>query len=548
MITEPALLRPRIESMKRLGFWKGRTVLDDLERNLALNPDKLAFVGYNSTRGTRVTLTNRELAERVNAIAGLLVSLGVRKGDVVAYQLPNWWQFAAIHLAALSIGAVTNPIMPIFRQRELVFMLNHGEARVVFIPKDYRGFDYEEMFAGMAKELPTVKQVVVIDGAGPNGFEAMVSPFKGKTPPADAQAGRAGPDDVIEVLYTSGTTGEPKGVMHTSNTMISNLDPYSERLGLGADDVVLMASPMAHQTGFMYGLMMPISLNCTSVWQDVWVVDKAAEIIEKEGVTFTMASTPFLADLTNTAEKNPAAFKSLRIFVAAGAPIPRMLARRASEYLGASIVSAWGMTENGAVTVTRPGDPPEKVFETDGICLPGMEARIIGGDDRPLPAGQEGRLQVRGCSNFVGYLKRPEWNATDEDGWFETGDLARMDAEGYVRITGRAKDIIIRGGENIPVVEIEGLVYQHPSVAEVAIVAMPDERMGERVCAFVVAKPDAQAALSLGEISNFLIGRNVSKTYLPERLEVVPELPKTPSGKIQKFRLREIAKSLKPER
>jgi len=462
MIKEPALLRPRIESMKRLGFWKGRTVLDDLERNLALNPDKLAFVGYNSTRGTRVTLTNRELAARVNAIAGLLVSLGVRKGDVVAYQLPNWWQFAAIHLAALSIGAVTNPIMPIFRQRELVFMLNHGEARVVFIPKDYRGFDYEEMFAGMAKELPTVKQVVVIDGAGPNGFEAMVSPFKGKTPPADAQAGRAGPDDVIEVLYTSGTTGEPKGVMHTSNTMISNLDPYSERLGLGADDVVLMASPMAHQTGFMYGLMMPISLNCTSVWQDVWVVDKAAEIIEKEGVTFTMASTPFLADLTNTAEKNPAAFKSLRIFVAAGAPIPRMLARRASEYLGASIVSAWGMTENGAVTVTRPGDPPEKVFETDGICLPGMEARIIGGDDRPLPAGQEGRLQVRGCSNFVGYLKRPEWNATDEDGWFETGDLARMDAEGYVRITGRAKDIIIRGGENIPVVEIEGLVYQHP--------------------------------------------------------------------------------------
>lgn len=548
MITEPALLRPRIESMKRLGFWKGRTVLDDLERNVARNPDKPALVGYNSTRGTRVSLTSRELAERVNAVAGLLVSLGVRKGDVVAYQLPNWWQFAAIHLAALGIGAITNPIMPIFRQRELAFMLNHGEAKVVFIPKDYRGFDYEEMFAGMTRDIPTVRQVIVVDGAGPNSFEAMVSPFRGKAPPPDALAGRARPDDVIEVLYTSGTTGEPKGVMHTSNTMISNLDPYAERLGLGADDVVLMASPMAHQTGFMYGLMMPISLNCTCVLQDVWAVDKAAEIIETEGVTFTMASTPFLADLTNKAEKNPAPFKSLKIFLSAGAPIPRVLARRANEYLGAKIVSAWGMTENGAVTVTRPEDPPEKAFETDGVCLPGMEARVVGGDDRPLPPGQEGRLQVRGCSNFVGYLKRPEWNATDEDGWFETGDLARMDAEGYVRITGRAKDIIIRGGENIPVVEIEGLVYQHPSVAEVAIVAMPDERMGERACAFVVAKPDAQAALSLGEISNFLLGRNISKTYLPERLEVVPELPKTPSGKIQKFRLREIAKSLKSER
>jgi cyclohexanecarboxylate-CoA ligase len=548
MITEPVLLWPRLESMKRLGLWKGRTVLDDFERNLARNPNKLAFIGYNSTRGTRSTLTNRELSERVGAIAGLLVSLGVRKGDVIAYQLPNWWQFVAIHLAALRIGAITNPIMPIFRQRELTFVLNHGEAKVVFVPRDYRGFDYEEMFAGMAKDVPTVKQIVVIDGAGPNGFDAMVSPFEGKTLPADAQAGRAGPDDVIEILYTSGTTGEPKGVMHTSNTMISNLDPYAERLGLGAHDVVLMASPMAHQTGFMYGLMMPISLNCTGVLQDVWVVDKAAEIIGKEGVTFTMASTPFLADLTNRAEKDPAPFKSLKIFVAAGAPIPRVLARRANEYLGAKIVSAWGMTENGAVTVTRPDDPPEKVFEADGVCLPGMEARIIGTDDRPAPTGQEGRLQVRGCSNFVGYLKRPEWNATDKDGWFETGDLARMDADGYVRITGRAKDIIIRGGENIPVIEVEGLVYQHPSVAEVAIVAMPDERMGERACAFVVAKPDMAPTLSLDEISKFLLGRNISKTYLPERLEVLSEMPKTPSGKIQKFRLREMAKSLKPER
>lgn len=545
---EPALLRPRLESMKRLGFWKGRTVLDDLDRNLARNPDKIAFVGHNSTIGARVALTNRELDERVNAIASLLVSLGVQKGDVVAYQLPNWWQFVAIHLAALRIGAITNPIMPIFRQRELKFMLNHGEAKVVFAPKVYRGFDYEGMFAGMMNDLPTVKQVVVIDGAGPNGFETMVSPFAGKPLPAEAAAGRAGPDDVIEVLYTSGTTGEPKGVMHTSNTIISNLDPYAERLGLDEKDVVLMASPMAHQTGFMYGLMMPISLNCLGILQDVWVADRAAEIIESEGVTFTMASTPFLTDLTNIAEKKPAAFKSLKIFVAAGAPIPRVLARRANENLGAKIVSAWGMTENGAVTMTRPDDPPEKVFETDGVCLQGMEARIIGPDDRPAGPGHEGRLQVRGCSNFVGYLKRPEWNATDKDGWFETGDLARMDAEGYVRITGRAKDIIIRGGENIPVVEIEGLVYQHPSVAEVAIVGMPDERMGERACAFVVAKPGTTGALSLDNISSFLLERNISKIYLPEHLEVLTELPKTPSGKIQKFRLREIAKSLKADR
>ena len=547
MSMDPVLLAPRLEEMTRKGFWRGRTVIDDFDRNLKETPDRTAVIAYSLTHDTRTEMSYREMARQVDAIAGLLVSLGVKKGDVVAYQLPNWWQFIAIHLAAIKIGAVTNPMMPIFRQRELTFMLGHGEAKVVFVPKVYRGFDYEEMFEGMRADLPTVRQVVVVGGAGPNGFDAQIAPFLDKPVPAEALNGRAGANDVLEILYTSGTTGEPKGVMHTSNTLFSNLDPYAERLNLSDRDRVLMASPMAHQTGFMYGLMMPIALRCPAVLQDVWDATRASEIIEREGVTFTMASTPFLSDLTNAAEKNPAAFRSLNIFLAAGAPIPRVLVRNATEHLGAKIVSAWGMTENGAVTVTKLDSPPEKVFETDGCCLPGMEARILRADDTPAYVGEEGRLQVRGCSNFVGYLKRPQWNATDKDGWFETGDLARIDADGYVRITGRSKDIIIRGGENIPVVEIEGLVYRYPGVAEVAIVAMPDERLGERACAFVVPKANAEDELSLKAIADFLRQQNVATNYLPERLEVVKELPKTPSGKIQKFRLRETAKSLKPE-
>jgi len=547
MAFDPVLLAPRLDEMTRKGFWRGRTVLDDFERNLANTPERTALIAYSLTDNSRTALSYRELGRRVDAIAGVLVSLGVGKDDVVSYQLPNWWQFVAIHLAALKIGAVTNPMMPIFRQRELTFMIGHGEAKVVFIPKVYRNFDYEQMFEGMRADLPTVRQVVVIGGAGANSFDALISPFMDKPVPAEALKGRLAANDVMEILYTSGTTGEPKGVMHTSNTLFSNLDPYAERLHLSDKDVVLMASPMAHQTGFMYGLMMPIALGCTAVLQDIWDAAKAAEIIEREGVTFTMASTPFLADLTNAAEKNPASFRSLRIFLAAGAPIPRVLVRNATEHLGAKIVSAWGMTENGAVTVTKLDSAPEKVFETDGCCLPGMEARILRADDSVAYVNEEGRLQVRGCSNFVGYLKRPQWNATDAEGWFETGDLARIDADGYVRITGRSKDIIIRGGENIPVVEIEGLVYRYPGIAEVAIVAMPDERLGERACAFVVPKANAEDALSLKAIADFLKQQNVATNYLPERLEVVKELPKTPSGKIQKFRLRETAKTLKPE-
>jgi cyclohexanecarboxylate-CoA ligase len=202
------------------------------------------------------------------------------------------------------------------------------------------------------------------------------------------------------------------------------------------------------------------------------------------------------------------------------------------------------MTENGAVTITRPEDPPEKTFETDGSPLPGMEIRVVDGSGRPLPAGEEGLLQVRGCSNFAGYLNRPDLATFDAEGWFDTGDLARIDAEGYVRITGRAKDIIIRGGENIPVVEIEGLLYKHPGVQDVAIVAMPDERLGERACAFVAPRPGAE--LSLQDVVDYLDRQHVAKSYLPEHLEVVTEMPRTPSGKIQKFRLREMAKTLRP--
>jgi cyclohexanecarboxylate-CoA ligase len=328
--------------------------------------------------------------------------------------------------------------------------------------------------------------------------------------------------------------------MHTSNTLFSNLTPYIGRLGLSGSDVVLMASPLAHQTGFMYGVMMPVALGCPVVLQDLWNADRAADRVAGEGVTFTMASTPFLADLTDCAERRPEAFRSLRIFLAAGAPIPRVLVRRAREHLGAHIVSAWGMTENGAVTTTKLDDPPQQVFESDGCALPGMELRTVDALSHPLPVGEEGRLQVRGCSNFVGYLKRPSLYGTDAEGWFDTGDLARLDAEGYVRITGRSKDIIIRGGENIPVVEIEGILYRHPGVAEVAIVAMPDARLGERACAFVV--PKGGASLSLPDLAAFLQNEKVAKQYIPERVEIVPELPKTPSGKVQKFRLREAAK------
>jgi cyclohexanecarboxylate-CoA ligase len=257
-----------------------------------------------------------------------------------------------------------------------------------------------------------------------------------------------------------------------------------------------------------------------------------------------MASTPFLSDVVNLPDERRARVsRTLRTWVCAGAPIPRVLVQRAKREMDLDVLSCWGMTENAGLSITRKTDPQEKVFTTDGRALPGCEVRVVDENKRPVRADTVGHLQARGITHFVGYHKRPQLNSIDADGWFDTGDLARMDGDGYIRIVGRTKDVIIRGGENIPVAEVENLIYRHPNVAECAVVGMPDERLGERGCAFVV--PKADTSLTLAELARFLSGEGMAKQYWPERLELLPEMPRTPSGKIQKFRLREIAASLK---
>jgi cyclohexanecarboxylate-CoA ligase len=542
---DAVLIPARRAAMVAQGHWRDRTINDHLDAAVAAAPDALALTAVSVEHGTTTRFTWRELGTMADRIAVGLARLGVGRNDVVSCQLPNWWQFSLMYLACSRIGAVMNPLMHIFRERELSFMLAHGASKVAVVPATFRGFDYAKMLDGLKPSLPALQHVLVIGGTDENSFEARLTTPHWERDPDAARiltASRPGPDDVTQLIYTSGTTGEPKGAMHSANTLMSNIVPYAERMRLGGDDVVLMASPMAHQTGFMYGLMMPVMLRCQAVLLDIWDPVRGVDVIREHGATFTMASTPFLTDLARTVTESGKAVPSLRTFLCAGAPIPGPLVEQARQALGANIVSAWGMTENGAVTTTLLDDAPERAVQTDGCPLPGAEVRIVDHDDRPLPVGEMGRLQLRACSNFGGYLKRPHLNGTTDDGWFETGDLARLDAQGYIRITGRSKDVIIRGGENIPVVEIEALLYRHPAVALAAIVAYPDARLGERACAFVVPKPGQ--TIDFDEMVRFLKEQKVALQYIPERLEVRDVLPSTPSGKVQKFRLREM---IKPE-
>src|SRR5690554_1967893 len=531
----------RRSAMVNSGAWNDKVITHYFDEVVASSGERTAIVTYRMTDKSRTELSYRELNEKVTRMAAGLAGLGVERGDIVSCQLPNWWQMTALHLACVRIGAVLNPMMPIFRENELRYMLGFAESRVMVIPDCYRNTDYPAMIESLRDELPALQHVLVIGGKGENSFEEVLL-NRAWEDECDVKAlfaeRQLDGDDVIQLLYTSGTTGSPKGVLHSSNTLFSNVRPYAERLGLNSDDTVLMASPMAHQTGFLYGLMMPIYLGTTAVLQDTWNPEYAVTVIAAEKPTFTMASTPFLSDLIDQAAQHADALNSLHTFVAAGAPIPSPLVEKAARSLETRIISAWGMTENGAVTVTRPQDDISRSIESDGVALPYVEVRVVDMDGHALPPGEEGPLLMRGASLFLGYLKKPELYEVDEDGWFPTGDLARMDKDGYIRITGRSKDVVIRGGENIPVVEIENLIYQHPKIQALALVGKPDPRLGERLCAYVTLK-EGEDSLTLEEVIDFLTERKVTRQFLPEFLEVLDELPRTPSGKIQKFKLRE---------
>ena len=531
---ETNLTETRIRAMTGAGFWRDESLELYLDRWARERPTKTALVDGESR------YTWAALARAVDRVAHGLRAHGVERGSVISCQLPNWNETVLIFLAALRLGAVVNPIPPTYRAREIRFMLGLLESQVAVVPAAFRGFSHAGMLASLRPALPRLAHVFVARGQGPEG----TLPLATLTDQAwEARAGRAGlpgtdANAVHEVVFTSGTTGEPKGVMHTQNTTLSTIYRAVERLEFSDRDVVLMASTLGHQTGYLYGYCLTLLLGATAVWLDVWSAEEGARLIEAEGVTFTMGATPFLRDLTYTAAQRD--MRSLRVFISAGAPVPRPLVRDARARLGCAISAGWGMTENGLATCNGLRDAEEKVFGSDGAPLRGMELRVVDADGAPVPAGCEGDLLVRGAAQFVGYFQRPQFTADGHtaEGWFKTGDRGTLDAEGYLAITGRSKDLIIRGGENIPVVEVENLLYTHPKIAGVAIVAIPDPRLGERACAVVI--PREGEAITLGEIVGFLERHELARQKFPERLEIVSEFPMTPSGKIQKYRLREL--------
>jgi len=536
------------QSMRDGGFWVDKSFDEFLQRTVAATPGKLALLADRADRTEARRFTYAELGDLVARAAAALKHLGIGPGDVISVQLPNWWEFAVISLAAFRLGAVVNPLMPIFREHELGYMLDFAETKLMIVPKLFRGFDHEMMVRSLQPKLPKLRHLIVVDGEGANSFDrALLSGSERLGPPPAGEIGALRADQMAVLMFTSGTTGSPKGVMHCLNTLLACNIALAERFGLNASDTMLVCSPLGHMTGFAAAMLLGFKIGASVIFQDVWEPKRGVGIMANEGVTYSAGAATFLADMCEAVAAGATKPGQLRKFLCAGAPIPPALIDRVYRELDLKVCSLWGMTESLSSTLTEPDRALEKSSKTDGRPLDGVAVKVLRMDGSPAAVGERGLLKVRGAQMCLGYYKRPDMEPFDAEGWFDTGDMAYMDDEGYIRIDGRIKDIIIRGGENVPVFDIENLLFKHPAVLSAAIVGYPDPRLGERACAFVVLRPGQ--SLDLAGVQAIMTEHKVAKQYWPERVEIIDDLPKTPAGKVRKYQLREIAKAFaEPQR
>lgn len=480
--------------------------------------------------------------ERLSARAALgLLALGVAPGDVVAYQLPNWWEAAVFFLAAARIGAVVNPLLPIFRARELHFALGQSGAAVLIIPGQYRGCNYPALIDGLRADLPRLREVLVARAAPPPPMRALdaflATPWERAPQTADRVVTAVDADALLMLMYTSGTTAEPKGVLHTHNTLLAEVQSLARIHALTARDRTLMPSPLTHISGVIHAILAPALLGTSAVLMERWDAGCALALIARERVTYMVGAPTFLQDLADHPDRHRSDVSSLRLFSCGGAEVSAELIRRARSALGCVAKRVYGSTEFPTITTTDAADAASMGIETEGRPIAPAEVRIVDADGRAVPAGAAGEIQARGPECCVGYSE-PSLNdeAFTADGWFRTGDLGTLDAHDYLRVTGRLKDIIIRKGEKFSARELEERIARHPAVAEVAVLALPDPRTGERACAVVTLR--ARTTLTLDELTDFLRAEGLAAQKLPEQLEVVAEMPRTDSGKVHRASLK----------
>lgn len=526
----PAELPPHLRAYAGTGIWQDRTLADWARERAAATPDDEVFLGDPARPTFAGLLADGE------ALARALIDLGIRPGEVISFQTPNWVEAAVINLAAALGGFVINPIVHIYRDAEVLHMLADSGSRVFFVAESFRSIDYAAMVDRILPHLSALVQTIYVRPRDRTpSFAALVEHGRKLAHPLPGSH----PDAVKLLLYTSGTTGRPKAVLHSHNTLARVLDVTARYLALGQQDVVLMPSPVTHITGFAGALEKPFQLDARVVLMDQWEAGAAIDLIERYGVTSTVAATPFLMELCQAAQAAGRRLPALRSFACGGASVPGELIRAANAALAHPCAyRVYGSSEVPQTTQGYlPALEPDLAAASDGRAID-YELRIVDNEGHALPPGADGEVLVRGPAMFLGYGDPAETAlAITADGFFRSGDIGRIAPDGALTITGRKKDLIIRGGENISAREIEDALQAHPAVAEAAVVAMPHARLGEGVCAYVIMAAGAPATVA--ELKAYMLESGLARQKCPERVEFVADFPRTASGKIRKDMLRE---------
>lgn len=488
-----------------------RTTLADALRVAAQDtPDRVLIVDGD------VELDAQTLHRQAGSLAAAMAQR-MPAGSVVSFMLPNWHEAAVVYLAATMSGMVVNPILPSLRDAELRFILADADVRMIFIPNEFRGFDYPAMLARVTAELPAPPEVIVVRGDH-NSLDALLVGTPLAAPELD-------PGAVRMIMYTSGTTGRPKGVLHTHDSIHALIHQLGEHWRIDAGDTFLVPSPIAHIGGSIYAFECPLLLGSVAVLMQRWEPDDAVTLMHRHRCTHMAGATPFLDGLLAATERAGSRLPDLKVFICGGASVPPSLIRRATGYFANAVVTrVYGSTEVPVTTVGSPEDP-DRAADTDG--RPGIADITV----------VDGEIRVRGPQMLKGYLHPEDDRAAfDEDGYFRTGDLGHLTDDGYLVVTGRAKDIIIRNGENISPKEVEDILIGHPGIAEIAVVGVPDPHTGERACA-VITRGDG-AAPDVTELRDLLAAHGLARFKAPEAVEVWAALPKNDAGKVLKHQIR----------
>jgi acyl-coenzyme A synthetase/AMP-(fatty) acid ligase len=532
-----------IDHYLRQGLWSTDTFHDLLVRHVEENPDKVF-----ATDGTR-SLTFRELFDAGQRLAVGLHRRGLRRGDTAAVQLPNWVEFIQVLTALSRLGVVMVPIMPIYRREDVGYVLSNAGVRAVFTPAHFSKFNYLDMYLGLRREHPELTIVVARpDGTAEDVADADADVFTLDQLEADTDDDSARaelgspprPDDPFVIVYTSGTTSRSKGCVHTFNTYCSGSRALVEPFGYTEADVQFGPSPIAHTTGLVTSVLLPLLTGAATHVMAKWDPGRAIDEIQRFGCTAAVTAPTFLHTLMSEYDAKRHDLSTLRLWTCAGAPIPAAVVKQASATLpNVKVLSLYGRSENLVTTTCSVTDDVSRALNSDGRAVPGSEVKIIDADGSEVPRGTEGDIAYRGPAHMIEYLANPTETAAlfTNDGFSRSGDLGTMTEDGYVRVTGRTKDIVIRGGMNISVREIEEHLAHHPALQAFSVVGMPDERLGEKVCCFAVAASGHDAP-TVDDMREFLLERGMPIQKTPERVVVVDSLPMTATGKVLKHELR----------